>query len=123
MPITHTLIKVAPRDHAALVAFYTAALAPIGYKQLGNFPSGMSALGVQRPEWFMMASEDTTTSGVHVCFSAPDRAAVDAFHAAAIATGGKDNGTPGVRERMSPNYYAAFAFDTQGNNIEVAFAG
>ncbi len=50
-----------------------------------------------------------------------DRAAVDAFHAAALAAGGKDNGSPGIRENISPNYYAAFALDPAGNNIEVLY--
>ena len=57
-------------------------------------------------------------SGVHVAFTAPDRETVDAFHAAALEAGGKDNGGPGVREIYHPNYYGAFVLDPDGHNIE-----
>ena len=53
-------------------------------------------------------------SGLHFCFVAPDRKSVDAFHAAALKTGGKDNGKPGVRADYSPKYYAAFVIDPDG---------
>ena len=61
-------------------------------------------------------------SGLHFCFVAPDRKAVDAFHAAALKAGGKDNGKPGVRADYSPNYYAAFAIDPDGYRVE-AYCG
>ena len=61
-------------------------------------------------------------SGLHFCFSAKDRAAVDAFHAAALKSGGKDNGTPGVRADYGPKYYAAFVIDPDGYRIE-AYCG
>lgn len=54
----------------------------------------------------------------HWCFRAPDRAAVDAFHAAALANGGRDDGPPGLRRDYHPSYYAAFVFDPDGNRIE-----
>ena len=56
--------------------------------------------------------------GLHVALAADDRAAVDEFHAAALAAGGTDNGAPGVRERYHPNYYGAYVLDTDGNNDE-----
>ncbi len=56
--------------------------------------------------------------GVHVAFRARDREAVDAFHAAALAHGGRDNGAPGLRPRYHPDYYAGFVFDPDGNRIE-----
>jgi predicted lactoylglutathione lyase len=56
-----------------------------------------------------------------VAFSAPDRAAVDAFHAAALAAGGKDNGAPGLRPEYHAGYYGAFVFDPDGNNVEAVF--
>ena len=59
-----------------------------------------------------------TTRDVHVAFSAADTSAVDAFHAAALEAGGTDNGAPGIRADYAPNYYAAFALDPDGNNIE-----
>jgi catechol 2,3-dioxygenase-like lactoylglutathione lyase family enzyme len=61
-------------------------------------------------------------SGLHFCFSAKDRAAVDAFHAAALKAGGKDNGKPGVRKEYSGNYYAAFVIDPDGYRLE-AYCG
>ena len=55
---------------------------------------------------------------VHVAFHAVDRARVDAFHAAALAAGGRDNGAPGLRSHYHPTYYAAFVLDPDGNNVE-----
>ena len=57
-------------------------------------------------------------SGLHFCFEAKSRAAVDAFHAAALKAGGKDNGQPGVRKDYSPTYYAAFVTDPDGHKLE-----
>ena len=57
-------------------------------------------------------------SGLHFCFVAPDRKAVDAFHAAALKAGGKDNGKPGLRADYSPTYYAAFVVDPEGDSEE-----
>jgi predicted lactoylglutathione lyase len=57
---------------------------------------------------------------VHVCFAARTRAEVDAFYAAAIAAGGKDNGAPGVRPEYHANYYGAFVIDPDGHNVEAA---
>lgn len=54
----------------------------------------------------------------HVGFGAPDRAAVDAYHAAAVAAGGADNGAPGIRTEFHESYYAAYVLDPEGNNIE-----
>jgi catechol 2,3-dioxygenase-like lactoylglutathione lyase family enzyme len=62
--------------------------------------------------------EDRTTTS-HVAFAAEDHATVDAFHAAALAAGGQDNGEPGIREHYHPTYYAAFVRDPDGNNVEV----
>jgi catechol 2,3-dioxygenase-like lactoylglutathione lyase family enzyme len=55
---------------------------------------------------------------VHVAFSAPDRATVDRFHAAALAAGGTDNGAPGLRPHYDPDYYGAFVLDPDGHNVE-----
>jgi catechol 2,3-dioxygenase-like lactoylglutathione lyase family enzyme len=62
-------------------------------------------------------------SGLHFCFLAKDRAAVDAFHAAALKAGGMDNGKPGVRADYGPKYYAAFAIDPDGYRIEAYHGG
>jgi catechol 2,3-dioxygenase-like lactoylglutathione lyase family enzyme len=61
-------------------------------------------------------------SGLHICFDAPSRQSVDAYHAAALAAGGSDNGKPGLRPEYSPTYYAAFAIDPDGYRIE-AYSG
>ena len=57
-------------------------------------------------------------SGLHFCFTAPSRAAVDAFHSAALRAGGRDNGAPGLRVQYGPDYYAAFVIDPDGYRIE-----
>ena len=59
----------------------------------------------------------------HLAFQAPDRATVDAFHAAGLAAGGRDNGAPGLRAQYHPGYYGAFLLDPDGNNIEAVFHG
>ena len=61
-------------------------------------------------------------SGLHICFQAPDRNGVDAFHQAALKTGGRDNGKPGLRKDYGDNYYAAFVVDPDGYRIE-AYCG
>ena len=68
------------------------------------------------------AASGALTGRVHLAFQGKSRAAVDAFYTAALAAGGKDNGKPGERP-YHPGYYAAFALDPDGNNIEVVFHG
>jgi len=107
-------------------AFYLAALAPLGYAMVMEFPdparpggppvkvAGMGA--GQKPDlWF---AEGPTGAKLHIAIAAKDRAAVDAFHRAAIAAGGKDNGAPGLRPQYHPGYYGAFVLDPDGNNLE-----
>ncbi len=105
--------------------FYDAALGPLGYTRLSD---GEESLGYGDKEvalWVLAVARPVKPdmeSGLHFCFVAPDRKAVDAFHAAALKTGGKDTGKPGVRADYSPNYYAAFAIDPDGYRIE-AYCG
>lgn len=103
-------------DQAAGKAFYAAALAPLGYRQVVEF-EGVAAFGPEMPIFWLAGSESTPTP-IHIAFMAPDRAAVDAFYAAATAAGGKDNGAPGLRPHYHPDYYAAYVRDADGNNIE-----
>ena len=116
-------IGIGVRDLAASKAFYAAALAPIGYKIVTEFPEynvvGMGASESTADFWY---SQESAPAKVHVAFKATDHAAVDAFHAAAVAADGKDNGKPGIREQYSPTYYAAFVYDPDGNNIEIVCA-
>lgn len=120
-------------DMGRAKAFYGAALAPLGYTVSfeGNF--GMNVLGFAHPDpsqpdgkrsdvWFVDGPSPhggpAATSGCHLCWTAASRAQVDAFHRAAIAAGGKDNGEPGLRPHYHPHYYGAFVIDPEGNNIE-----
>jgi catechol 2,3-dioxygenase-like lactoylglutathione lyase family enzyme len=119
--LDHIGIRV--RDFATAKAFYTAALAPLGYgivMELGpelNLGYVGAGFGIDRkPDFWIGAGEPTAP--IHVAFVAKDRKMVDAFHAAALAAGGKDHGAPGVRAHYHPNYYGAFVLDADGNNIE-----
>ena len=107
--------------------FYEAALAPLGLSLIMDIPpeqnavgGGGRALGFGAPQnpFFWVADNQRVGEGTHVAFRAESRALVDAFYAAAIAAGGRDNGGPGIRERYHPNYYAAFVFDPDGFNVE-----
>ena len=101
---------------AAARRFYGAVLAPLGIEIVdGEGYFFADELWVDR-------GEPDQISHVHFAFQAKDRETVDAFHAAAVAAGGEDNGKPGVRG-YHPGYYAAFAFDPDGNNVEAVFHG
>jgi catechol 2,3-dioxygenase-like lactoylglutathione lyase family enzyme len=118
--IDHT--SVAVRDLKNGEAFYTALLAPLGMTKLREWPDAAIGFGKKYPEFWInqRAAMDRVAddSGVHICLRAPDRAAVDAFHAAALAGGGTSDGAPGRREKYHTNYYAAFIRDPDGNRIE-----
>jgi catechol 2,3-dioxygenase-like lactoylglutathione lyase family enzyme len=128
--IDHIGLRVA--DLAAARAFYDAAFAPLGVDVVmsvgAELTGGSAVLGygpradgrdiqAGKPS-FWIGEDETLTGPLHVAFVAPSRAAVDAFHAAALAAGGTDNGPPGLRPHYHPNYYAAFVFDPDGRNIE-----
>jgi catechol 2,3-dioxygenase-like lactoylglutathione lyase family enzyme len=108
-------------DYASARDFYTAALAPLGLHlamepapNVGGFSGGDPQRGF--PLWIYQREGDPTTG--HVALTAPDRATVDAFHAAALAAGAADNGAPGVREIYHPNYYGAYVLTADGVNLE-----
>jgi catechol 2,3-dioxygenase-like lactoylglutathione lyase family enzyme len=97
--------------------FYAEALSPLGYEVVME-PSG-SAAGFGRwgrPDFWIAQGEPG--HAVHVAFTADDRATVDAFHQAAVAADGRDNGGPGLRPEYHPSYYFAVGLDPDGNNIE-----
>ena len=114
-------ISIGARDVAKARSFYDAALKPLGYTCLSSGEDSLG-YGAKDPEFWVVrhaasgAADDR--SGLHICFTAPTRAAVDAFHKAALQSGGKDNGKPGLRADYGPNYYAAFAVDPDGYRIE-----
>jgi catechol 2,3-dioxygenase-like lactoylglutathione lyase family enzyme len=119
--IDHAVIGVHHLDESRF--FYEHALAPLGIRvmlDLGTYVGfGDSSSG--KPFFFLAVRE--ATHRVHLAFTAPDRAAVDAFHVAALRAGGVDNGPPGLRPHYHENYYGAFAFDADGNNIEAVCHG
>ncbi len=112
-------------DYAKSRAFYDKALAPLGVgvvmaitaEQTGGAYEG-AGYGPPNKPYFWVQRADAPHTGLHVAFAAKDRATVDAFYKAAMAAGGKDNGAPGLRPHYHPNYYGAFVFDPDGNNIE-----
>ncbi|MBS0521945.1 MAG: VOC family protein [Proteobacteria bacterium] len=115
-------VSIGVSDVKRTGAFYDAALKPLGYTRLSD---GEGALGYGAKNdvqlWIIAAAKPVKPdmeSGLHFCFVAEDRAAVDAFHAAALKNGGKDNGKPGVRADYGPKYYAAFVVDPDGYRIE-----
>jgi catechol 2,3-dioxygenase-like lactoylglutathione lyase family enzyme len=113
--IDHISIAVSDFDRA--VAFYTKALAPLGYVHIMTF--GTSAgFGIGGKPDFWIAGGKQPRDQVHVAFRAKGRADVRAFYEAAIGAGGKDNGGPGVREHYHKNYYGAFVIDPDGHNVE-----
>jgi catechol 2,3-dioxygenase-like lactoylglutathione lyase family enzyme len=113
--IDHVILNVS--DFEASERFYAAALGALGFTPGMEF-EGMRAYDLDGRPWFWIVHRGEPARGTHVAFPARSRADVDAFHAAALAAGGRDNGAPGVREDYHANYFAAFALDPDGNNIE-----
>jgi len=107
----------AVRDLAATRAFYTAALAPLRYAVRFEQP-GLAAFGPPGRPCLWFYDKGDGPSGVHIALEAETRAQVDAFHTAALAAGGKDNGAPGLRPHYRPHYYGAFVIDPDGHNLE-----
>jgi len=112
------------RMHRAM-SFYDAVLATLGMKRRRTFKIAISYApedfsGVNEPFWVVRPYDKgsaTPGNGGTVAFEAPARAAVDAFHAAALAAGGADEGPPGIREHYHPNYYGAYVRDLDGNKL------
>jgi len=105
--------------------FYDAVLRPLGLVRIVDFGEGRgsdygAAPGSPGVEFTITreAEVKTPVPGAHLCFRAPDREAVDAFHAAALASGGHDDGRPGLRPHYHADYYRAFVLDPDGHRIE-----
>lgn len=123
-------IGVTVSDLAASRAFYSAALAPLGITlvvEVSNEKTGGHGAHIgygrdgRAPFWIGSGgtgAPGAPVRGLHIAFSAPDRATVDAFYAAALKAGGRDNGAPGPRPIYHADYYGAFVLDPDGNNIE-----
>jgi catechol 2,3-dioxygenase-like lactoylglutathione lyase family enzyme len=100
------------------IKFYDHALKPLGIERLARDGSKSVGYGASGKAFFWIGERDEVGSGAHVAFAAPDRETVGAFHAAAIAAGGHDNGEPGLRPQYHRHYYGAFVLDPDGHNIE-----
>ena len=115
-------LQLVVRDLAASRRFYGAVLdvlgVPLGGEGEGYFWADELFVSTAHGE----AAQGALTGRQHLAFQAADRAMVDAFHRAALANGGTDNGAPGLRD-YHPAYYAAFVLDPDGNNIEAVFHG
>ncbi|MEJ6394106.1 VOC family protein [Gymnodinialimonas sp. 2305UL16-5] len=120
--IDHMELTVSDFDRAK--AFYSAALAPLGARYLVTLPpeqtDGVAVGGFgQRDRAYLWISQGTPQRpSLHIAFTASRRDQVDAFHQAALAAGGTDNGTPGLRPHYHPDYYGAFVLCPDGHNIE-----
>ena len=113
-------VSVGVRDLGRAESFYDAVLAPLGMTQVRDRGTRIG-YGKTYPEFWINARPDrsqTADSGLHVCLRATSTQAVDAFHAAALRSGGASEGTPGPRPEYSDRYYAAFVVDPDGNKIE-----
>jgi catechol 2,3-dioxygenase-like lactoylglutathione lyase family enzyme len=112
----HIGLKV--RDVEAAVRFYQAALGPLGHVLASQDEPGAGFGPKGAPALWLYRVSDSKGPAVHVALAAPNRAAVDQFHQQGLKAGGKDHGAPGLRVDYSPNYYAAFLLDPDGNNVE-----
>ena len=127
----HISLGTTDIDRAA--AFYDAILKPLGYARVGSdlrpgqagqavgygAPGGGDKLALKQ----VPPGTALTSPGSHVAFAAPTPAAVAAFHAAALAQGGVDDGLPGPRPQYGPGYYAAFVLDPDGHRLEATHIG
>ncbi len=106
-------------DYDACMAFFKAALAPLGYTVVMEGPPGAGAgLGHRGAPVLWISPAKQPPAPLHLAFTAETRAEVDAFYKAALAAGGRDNGGPGLRPHYHPNYYGAFVIGPDGHNVE-----
>lgn len=116
-------VSVGTNDFAAATAFYDAALGALGIGRVMDHP-GAQAYGKQFPEFWVQQPIDgapaSVGNGTHIGFIASSQADVDAFHAAALANGGRDAGAPGPRAEYGAAYYGAFVRDPDGHKVEAA---
>jgi catechol 2,3-dioxygenase-like lactoylglutathione lyase family enzyme len=120
MPIDH--VSVGSNDVPRARAFYLLALAPLGLRIVAEEAGRFCDFGIETVafsiETPVNGAAASAGNGVHVCFKAADRTAVEAFYAAALSAGGRDAGLPGLRPNYGEHYFGAFAFDLDGNKIE-----
>lgn len=118
-------VALGTTDLPRAVAFYDAVLALLGHQRIDNYDPGATsaAWGLDDPGphlWVTLPFDGhpaSTGNGTMVSFLAPTRTAVDAFHAAALAHFGQDEGSPGLRPQYGPHFYAAYVRDPDGNKL------
>lgn len=117
-------LSVVVSDYARSKAFYARALAPTGHSRMIETPAAPGSASGSAGFCHADGSDLWIRQGaavqppLHIAFRVTSRAAVDEFHAAALAAGGRDNGAPGLRPHYHANYYGAFVLDPDGHNIE-----
>jgi catechol 2,3-dioxygenase-like lactoylglutathione lyase family enzyme len=119
----HVSIGVADVERAA--QFYDAVLSKLGFRRVMEIlPYGI-AYGLKFPQFWVQMPHDHNApragNGAHIAFNANSKSAVNAFHAAALSAGGRDDGAPGYRPQYTPEYYGAFVRDLDGHKIEAVF--
>jgi catechol 2,3-dioxygenase-like lactoylglutathione lyase family enzyme len=114
--IAHTSLAVS--DYSRAKAFYLKALEPLGYRNNMEYDEAAGFNDGKNTDFWISKAKSVVPT--HVAFETNSRQRVEAFHKAALAAGGKDNGGPGYRD-YSPGYYAAFVYDPDGNNIEAVW--
>ncbi|HVO92195.1 MAG TPA: VOC family protein [Terriglobales bacterium] len=121
--IAHVGIQVSDIEKSK--KFYTAALAPLGYRLIRDYgstptrPVASASFGEPPRADFWIYQGTPTRTMAHIAFLVGARGLVAAFYTAALAADGRDNGQPGLRPQYSVNYYSAFVLDPDGYNIEV----
>jgi catechol 2,3-dioxygenase-like lactoylglutathione lyase family enzyme len=117
-------LSVGTNDYPRARAFYAQVLATVGAREIMQHGQS-AAFGKAFPEFWVGAPIDgrpaAAGNGMHVSFNAASTAQVDAFHAAALAAGGTDEGAPGYRPEYGRPYYGAFVRDLDGHKIEATF--
>ena len=115
-------VTLGTNDWARAKPFWQAVMAALGQPVLFEHEGGVAYGEPTGPKTFIGPTFDgkpaTNGNGTHIAFLAKDRATVDAFHAAALANGGSDEGAPGLRAHYHPNYYGAYVRDPDGNKLQ-----
>ena len=115
-------VKLFVTDPVAGRASYEQALRPLGYRVMIEPGPGVVGMGARRPDFWLTPADGPPTR-CHLAFRADSEYEVEAFHTAALAAGGTDNGAAGPRPHYHQNYFSAFVLDPDGNNVEAVYHG